>query len=74
MDEYLSQVQTDLHAVKDRMNNEKEAKQHELFKRLSQAKQKALAEKVNFSIEKVIILLFYTNVNDPAPVLVQIIK
>ncbi|RUS90472.1 hypothetical protein EGW08_001740, partial [Elysia chlorotica] len=47
VDEHLTQVQTDLHAVKDRMNNEKEAKQHELFKRLSQAKHKALAEKMN---------------------------
>ncbi|GFS14925.1 limbin, partial [Elysia marginata] len=47
VDGHLNQVQTDLHAVKDRMNSEKEAKQHDLFKRLSQAKQKALAEKMN---------------------------
>ncbi|GFO40994.1 limbin, partial [Plakobranchus ocellatus] len=46
-DEYINQVQSDLINVKDKMNEDKESKQLELAKKLSQAKQKALAEKMN---------------------------
>ena len=46
IDDYTDQAKTELGAVKSKLDKEKDAKQEEMFKRLSQNKRKTLADQV----------------------------